>query len=191
MHGKTMNARELARCAGPAADAFPLDVVELLRRKTPSPPYLHELLAGSVVKPPEGPAPKKTDPAYERHMDAVRAQLEEREYDRMTLDVRRRELMQNDAGEISGAMCSLGEGLNILVAKGTAFAVGYFASMAAGREPVWNIICGINTCIHARTRTHTLHTQHNKDTATDTQTQTRTRMNCSYVIYACILYVHT
>ena len=53
------------------------------------------------------------------------------------------DVSQRDAGEMSGVMNSLGEGLNILVAKGTAFAVGYFASMAGGVDPVWNTICGL------------------------------------------------
>lgn len=139
----TDEERELLERYGPAARAYPMDVINLLRRKLPSTPYLHEFLAESSLCPPEGPPPRKQDPAQKARMDAIRAQLEEREYDRMTMDVRRQELAQREAGEMTGVMNSLGEGLNILVAKGTAFAVGYFASMAGGVDPVWNTICGL------------------------------------------------
>jgi hypothetical protein len=139
----TQDERDLLERFGAAARAYPMDVIDLLRRKLPSRPYLHEFLAESSLCPPEGPAPRKRDPAHQARMDAIRAQLEEREYDRMTMDVRRQELSQGDAGEMTGVMNSLGEGLNILVAKGTAFAVGYFASMAGGVDPVWNTICGL------------------------------------------------
>ncbi len=67
---------------GPTAKAYPMDVIDILLRKLPAKPYLHEFLAESSVCPPEGPAPKKKNPEYEAHMDAVRAKLEDREYDR-------------------------------------------------------------------------------------------------------------
>ena len=139
----TQDERDLLERYGAAAQAYPMDVIDLLLRKLPSRPYLHEFLAESSLCPPEGPAPRKRDPAQQARMDAIQAQLEEREYDRMTMDVRRQELSQGEAGEMTGVMNSLGEGLNILVAKGTAFAVGYFASMAGGVDPVWNTICGL------------------------------------------------
>ena len=44
-------------------------------------------------------------------MDAIRAQLEEREYDRMTMDVRRQELTENESGEMVSFSSSLGEGV--------------------------------------------------------------------------------
>jgi hypothetical protein len=46
-------------------------------------------------------------------MDAIRAQLEEREYDRMTMDVRRQELTENERGEMVSFSSSLGEGLSL------------------------------------------------------------------------------
>ena len=72
---------------GPTAKAYPMDVIDILRRKLPAKPYLHEFLAESSVCPPEGPAPKKKNPEYEAHMDAVRAKLEDREYDRCELQI--------------------------------------------------------------------------------------------------------
>ncbi len=80
--------------------------------RLPNKPYLHEFLAGSSVAPPEGlPPKKKADPAYQARMDAIRAQLEEREYDRMTMDVRRQELTENERGEMVSFSSSLGEGV--------------------------------------------------------------------------------
>jgi hypothetical protein len=48
-------------------------------------------------------------------MDAIRAQLEEREYDRMTMDVRRQELTENERGEMVSFSSSLGEGVRAFV----------------------------------------------------------------------------
>mmetsp|Transcript_61188 Transcript_61188/g.146175 ORF Transcript_61188/g.146175 Transcript_61188/m.146175 type:complete len:255 (+) Transcript_61188:19-783(+) len=136
--------RDLLERYGPTAEWYPMDVVELLRRKLPAPPYLHVLLEGSGVAPPDPLPVKKRNPEMEARLLRIRAELEEREYEELTKDIRKEEFAHRDAGEMVTMSNSLGEGVNILVTKGTFFAVGYFASVAAwGREPVTNIGAGL------------------------------------------------
>jgi hypothetical protein len=53
-----------------------MEVISLLQRKLLSRPYLHELLAGSTLAPPEGPPPKKKDPAYQVRVSTLAASVE-------------------------------------------------------------------------------------------------------------------
>eukprot|EP00287_Rhodomonas_sp_CCMP768_P013671 CAMPEP_0196757370 /NCGR_PEP_ID=MMETSP1091-20130531/103631_1 /TAXON_ID=302021 /ORGANISM="Rhodomonas sp., Strain CCMP768" /LENGTH=240 /DNA_ID=CAMNT_0042106143 /DNA_START=20 /DNA_END=742 /DNA_ORIENTATION=- len=134
--------RDILEQQSTTAKSWPLEVVEILRRKKDM--YLHEILAGSSVTPPDPPPPKQKNPEAEARLQKVKAELEDREYEMMTRDVRRQEIEQQDVGEIKTLSQSLGEGVNILVAKGTAFAIGWFASRAAwGYDPLWNLIAGL------------------------------------------------
>eukprot|EP00960_Hanusia_phi_P073000 767922-Hanusia_phi.AAC.7 len=135
--------RDMLDRFGTTAKAYPLEVVELLRSKLTPRPFLHELLQGSRIPLPEKPAPKKRSPELEARLAKIKAQLEEEEYEKMTRDVRKTELEQ-DPSDMKAASNAMGEGLNVLVAKGTAFATGYYASVAAwGRDPFWNTIAGL------------------------------------------------
>eukprot|EP00961_Rhodomonas_salina_P111320 1497687-Rhodomonas_salina.1 len=58
---------------------------------------------------------KKKNPEVEGRLFKIRAELEDREYEMMTRDVRRAEIEQQDSGEIRTLSQSLGEGVNILV----------------------------------------------------------------------------
>ncbi|EKX51612.1 hypothetical protein GUITHDRAFT_42190, partial [Guillardia theta CCMP2712] len=107
-------------------------------------PCLHELLEGSRIPLPDKPAPRKKSPELEARLAKIKAQIEEQEYDMMTRDVRRAELDQGDPSDFKSASGAIGEGLNVLVTKGTAFATGYYASVAAwGTDPFWNTIAGL------------------------------------------------
>jgi hypothetical protein len=63
---------------GPTAKFFPMPVVELLRQKHPSKPYLHELLAGSSIEPPPSLPERKRDPELVARLDKIRTYLEDR-----------------------------------------------------------------------------------------------------------------
>jgi hypothetical protein len=66
-----------------------MDVVELLLRRLPTRQYLHELLAGSSVAAPDLLPAKKRNPELEKRLQQIRAELEEREYEDLTRDIRK------------------------------------------------------------------------------------------------------
>eukprot|EP00291_Cryptomonas_curvata_P002553 CAMPEP_0172184328 /NCGR_PEP_ID=MMETSP1050-20130122/19510_1 /TAXON_ID=233186 /ORGANISM="Cryptomonas curvata, Strain CCAP979/52" /LENGTH=179 /DNA_ID=CAMNT_0012858105 /DNA_START=48 /DNA_END=583 /DNA_ORIENTATION=- len=140
----TSEEKGLLENIGTTAKSYPMQVIELILKKHPSNMYLHELLAESSVEPPPPPPERKRNPELVKRLDKIRTYLEDREYDEMVKDVRRGEIDASNLGEMRSLSSQLGEGVNIIVAKATAFAVGFYASKALyGDDPVYNTIAGL------------------------------------------------
>jgi hypothetical protein len=54
------------------AEAYPLEVVEILRSRLPSKPYLHQFLAGSSVASHPPPPPKQPNPEKEKRLQEIK-----------------------------------------------------------------------------------------------------------------------
>jgi hypothetical protein len=65
--------REKQKKHGDKADAYPTEVIELVRKKLPSPqPYLYQLLEGSCIAPPPPPPARKPNPENQARLEKIR-----------------------------------------------------------------------------------------------------------------------
>eukprot|EP00282_Hemiselmis_andersenii_P011653 CAMPEP_0114141636 /NCGR_PEP_ID=MMETSP0043_2-20121206/18016_1 /TAXON_ID=464988 /ORGANISM="Hemiselmis andersenii, Strain CCMP644" /LENGTH=194 /DNA_ID=CAMNT_0001235795 /DNA_START=151 /DNA_END=735 /DNA_ORIENTATION=- len=161
---------------GPMAQAYPLEVVELLCKRLASRPFLHEILSGSSIATPP-PLPRKTNPENQKRLAKIKRDLEEREYAEMVKDVRRSEIAAEEVGEVQTYKAQLGEGMSIIFSKATAFAIGYYASRTIhGIDRIHNIICGLVGLIVGLMVDGTLLVLRSASKIRDTESSSRTRM---------------